>query len=203
MNGDTGSGARLAPLAIDAVLLAALAVVLVALLAVGTERADGDGPVVVVPPPAVTTPPTSSDATTSESAGETGTEQPGTSSDPSAAPATGDRTETDVRGSWTGTVTADDETDDAEDVELEIVSFDGVADGTMTTRTADQECSGDLAYSRTDGDSEIFTATDPSGRCFESTITVERWPDGTLYYIEEWKESDGTSRQFSGWLDPA
>jgi hypothetical protein len=107
----------------------------------------------------------------------------------------------DLIGTWSGTVTDDVDGSTEEWVAITVATFDGFADGTLETQLGDTNCTNELAWVTTEGDTEVFEASDPEGACATSTVSLEHDPsDDTVWYDEEW-EQDGEMVSYSGWLE--
>jgi hypothetical protein len=126
----------------------------------------------------------------------------GGGSDYSMQPGTGSpQPQSDLIGTWSGVVTDDAGGSTAESVTITVDTFDGFGDGTLETQLGESHCTEDLAWATTDGDTEVFEATDPEGECVPSTVRLEHdSSDDTVRYVEEWERA-GEPVSYSGWLE--
>jgi hypothetical protein len=109
--------------------------------------------------------------------------------------------QSDLIGTWSGVVTDDAGGSTEESVAITVETFDGFADGALETQLGDSHCTEELAWVTTDGDTEVFEATDPEGECVPTTVRLEHdSSDDTVRYVEEWERA-GETVSYSGWLE--
>lgn len=104
----------------------------------------------------------------------------------------------DVTGTWSGTLADEAGTGEQESIRLDIVSFDGFEDGTMTTVLGDDVCEYVLAHQAGQDGAEVFTASDSAGTCGDSAVGVQLDASGDLIVREQFQGLDGSTRSFSG-----
>jgi hypothetical protein len=109
--------------------------------------------------------------------------------------------QSDLIGTWSGVVTDHAGGSTEQSVTITVDTFDGFADGTIETQLGDSHCTEELAWVTTDGDTEVFEATDPEGECVPSTVRLEHDSSGdTVRYVEEWDRA-GETVTYSGRLE--